>query len=421
MGMERVFEAAWMLRKLRSGPLGHLLEGFCEWLLGRGYSRGCIRTHLANAAHFNAYLGAPEGPRRNTITAQDVDGFLDAYPHRCRNRGPKQEHVQRVGSSVRRFCEYLREEGRFDPVVPPSTSPPLLDAYLRWMRDYQHAAPATLKLRRGDIARFLEWMGPDATTEGLAGLTAERVERFFIDYAQGVRRSARRAMQSALRTFFRYCLHEGMLSKNLDLAVPTLRTYKLSTVPQGLNEAQARTVLASVDRSKSSGRRDYAILQLLHAYGVRGGQVRGLRLNDIGWTENTILFRAAKNGKDSLLPLTEDVGASLLDYLRHARPRCSFAEVFLTCQAPYHPLLSPGTLSHLVANRIRAAGIDIRKKGSHTFRHGFATRMVAKGHSLKAVADVLGHRHLSTTFIYTKVDFNELRQVALDWPEEVSA
>jgi len=60
-------------------------------------------------------------------------------------------------------------------------------------------------------------------------------------------------------------------------------------------------------------------------------------------------------------------------------------------------------------------------RGSHAFRHGFATRMVAQGHSLKAVADVLGHRHLSTTFLYTKVDFQALKQVALDWPEEVNA
>ena len=67
------------------------------------------------------------------------------------------------------------------------------------------------------------------------------------------------------------------------------------------------------------------------------------------------------------------------------------------------------------------AGIDVVSKGAHAFRHGFASRKVEEGYSLKAVADVLGHRHLSTTFIYTKVDFNALKQVALDWPEEVNA
>lgn len=71
-----------------------------------------------------------------------------------------------------------------------------------------------------------------------------------------------------------------------------------------------------------------------------------------------------------------------------------------------------------MARRFRAAGLPTR--GAHAFRHGFATRMLAEGHSLKAVADVLGHRHLSTTFQYTKVDFPSLQTVALDWPQEES-
>jgi site-specific recombinase XerD len=74
----------------------------------------------------------------------------------------------------------------------------------------------------------------------------------------------------------------------------------------------------------------------------------------------------------------------------------------------------------MVERRIRAARIDVPSHGAHAFRHGFATRMVAEGHSIKAVADVLGHRHLATTFLYTKVDFNALKQVALEWPQEVS-
>jgi site-specific recombinase XerD len=73
-----------------------------------------------------------------------------------------------------------------------------------------------------------------------------------------------------------------------------------------------------------------------------------------------------------------------------------------------------------VERHIRAAGIELSSKGAHVFRHGFATRMLQKGHSLKAVADLLGHRYLGTTFIYTKVDFNALKQVALEWPQEVS-
>jgi len=74
-----------------------------------------------------------------------------------------------------------------------------------------------------------------------------------------------------------------------------------------------------------------------------------------------------------------------------------------------------------VSKYIRAASIEVASKGSHIFRHALATRMVADGHPFKAVADVLGHRHLSTTFIYTKVNFHALSQVALEWPEEVTS
>jgi len=148
--------------------------------------------------------------------------------------------------------------------------------------------------------------------------------------------------------------------------------------------------------------------------------VRALRLEDIDWTQNQIFFKASKHGKDSRLPLMAEVGESLLDYLQNSRPSCSYPQVFLTCRAPYHPLPYSTSLSSIVMRRIQAVGIDFPTKGANTFRHCFATRMIHQGHSLKAVADVLGHRHLGTSFLYTKVDFNNLKQVALEWPQEES-
>jgi site-specific recombinase XerD len=146
--------------------------------------------------------------------------------------------------------------------------------------------------------------------------------------------------------------------------------------------------------------------------------VRALLLKDIDWKANTILFRASKGGKDSLLPLTREVGESLLDYLQNARPPYPFPEVFLTCHPPYRPIPRASNISMMVHHHILSADIDVRAKGTNAFRHGFAKRMIKEGHSLKAVADLLGHRRLSTTFIYAKVDCDALKQVALEWPEE---
>jgi integrase/recombinase XerD len=419
MVLEQVFKCPHTLNKLQTGPLAKLIEGFCRWLLAGGFTRNRIRTHLSIISHLNEHLKKVSTRPRTIVTAKDVEGFFKVYPSRCRNRGPLEDHLRRVRHSINRFIAYLDQKGLFDPLVQAPIYQALLDDYLQWLRHYQHVGDGTLEVRAHSITRFLRWLGPQATAQGLASLTPERIETFFLSHAQLMGRAERRSMQSALRTFLRFGLQQGYLQRRLDRAVPVLRTYKLSTVPRALTEKQAQRAIDAVDVSTHSGRRDYAILQLLYTYGVRGGQVRALRMKDIRWADNQILFKASKNGKDSLLPLSEEVGRSLLDYLRFARPRCSYPQVFLTCRAPYHPLTLSGTLSSIVDRHIRAAGIDVPCKGAHAFRHGFATRMVAKGHSLKEVADVLGHRHLSTTFIYTKVDFNALKQVALDWPEEV--
>ena len=419
MALELVFECPRTLSRLSNGPLGKLLDGFCNWLLSHGYRRGTIRKHLFNVSHLNEHLGGPRCGFRESLSSRDVAGFFKTYPLLCRRQGALQGRVRRVRYSINRFLYYLRESGLLDPSSGQQIYQPLMAAYLKWMRDYQHASKGTIGVRCHSITQFLEWLGPEAVPEGLLRLSSDRIEEFFISYAQSMGRSARRSMQSALRTFLRFCLHNGYIEQPLDRAVPTLRTYKLATVPRGLTDIQAQQVLRCINRNSHVGRRDYAIVLLLYTYGVRGGQVRALRLEDIDWAQNQILFKASKHGKDSLLPLTDEVGEALLDYLQYSRPPYAYPHVFLTCRAPYHPFPYSSSLSAIVERCIQAAGIKVPNKGAHAFRHCFATRMLHKGHSLKEIADVLGHCHLGTTFIYTKVQFHALRQVGLEWPQEV--
>jgi site-specific recombinase XerD len=420
MVFEQVFGRPSTLTKLRSKPLGKLLEEFCRWLLNGGFSLSAIREHFTHLSYLNEYLRDKAVTDETRLSGKDVREFLITCPSLCRGQRSPEKYLCRVRYSINRFVDYLSQEELFDPYEEPLVDQPLMDSYLKWLHDYQHTAPGTLKLRRNYLSKFLAWLGPQPTEKDLSELTAERVEEFFVTYSQQVSKASRQSMQSALRTFFRFCFHKGYIQQHLDRAVPTLRTYKLSTVPRGLSEEQAQKVLQSVDRSTDVGRRDFAILQLLYTFGVRGGQVCALRLDEINWAENQILFKASKKGKDSLLPLTVEVGEGLLDYLRMARPTCcSYPQVFLTARAPYHPLNQSKVVSEIVRRRISAADIELTSKGANAFRHSFATRMVDQGHSLKAVADVLGHRHLTTTFIYSKVDCNALRQVALDWPQEV--
>ena len=398
-----------------------MLDGFCGYLANRGFSTGTIRMHLCYVSHFNDYLRQTRTQSQANITARDVAAFFNVYSRHCRWRGNLENHLKIVRYAINRFIDYLTLKNEYDPLVTPPLYQPLLEEYLQWMRQYQQIAKDTLENRRHYLAKFLDWLGPRACVQALIELTGEQVEEFFVTYAQREGPSARHAMQASLRTFLRFCHRKGYTRWLLDQAVPSMRTYKLSSVPRGLSEAQAKKILHSIDRGHAAGRRDYAIILMLYTYGVRGGQLRALRLNDIQWSRNRILFRPLKHGKESLLPLTTEVGESLLDYLEHARPAFPFPEVFLTCRAPIRPLSGSNTLAAIVERHIRLSGIEVQSKGAHAFRHTFATRVLREGSSLKAVADVLGHRHLTTTFIYTKVDFNALKQAALEWPTEVEA
>ena len=412
MALELVFVCSQTIDALRRDPLGKLLDGYCDWLLECGFKRSTIRTHLTNLSHLNGYLAKRQGREYHPLSAEDVSGFFKEYSSRACGGKFSDYHVHRIRWSINRFIRYLRRQKLFEPLAEPAIYQPLLEAYLEWMRDHQHAASGTLEIRAHSLSQFLQWLGQQATPEGLQKLTCETVEQFFLSYA-------RKMGCAALLTFFRFCLYQGYVQRQLDGAVPALRTYKLATVPCVLTDEQARKVLNNINRGSNAGRRDYAICQMLYAYGVRGGQVRALRLQDIDWALDRIHFKALKHGKDSLLPLTSEVGQSLLDYLQNARPSSVYQEIFLTIRAPHHPLPSSGTLSSTVSCHIHAAGINCHSKGAHVFRHGLASRMLQKGHSLKEIADVLGHRHLGTTFIYTKVDFNTLKQVGLAWPGEV--
>jgi len=416
MALEKIFSCPRTLARLQGGPLGVLLEGFSRWLMDCGFSRWTIRSHLSNVSHFNAYLASAEDAPRQSVTAQDVEGFFRAYQLQCRNRRALEKHLYCVRCAIDRFIDYLRQKGLFEPSLPSPLYQPLLDAYRTWMQQERRVAAGTLALRCHSLSGFLRRLGTQATAEGLAQLTGDQVEQQFLAQARGMGQAARRSLQSAVRTFLRFCLARGYIRHPLDQTVPTLRTYRLSTVPRGLSEEQAQKILATVERNSPVGLRDYAILLLLDTFGVRSGQVRSLRLDEIDWSDNRILFRAMKNGKDTWLPLSEAVGEALLAYLQQGRPPCACPQVFLTTRAPYRPLPRPSTVAEIVYRRLRKA--DAPRQGAHAFRHGFATRMLHRGHSLKAIADVLGHRRVSTTFIYTKVDFDRLTEVALAWPQE---
>ena len=323
---------------------------------------------------------------------------------------------------VRRFTQYLVSLSILPPPEEPSPPhyQPLLEEVLTWMQQYCHRSHYTVRERRRYLPPFFEWMGPERLKKDrLKELSPELLQRFILEYGSNnkPRRVARVAM--AMRGFCRFCLQRGYVDRDLTAAIPSYSQHAHSRLPSGISEQDAQKVLADIDRTVPLGKRDYAILRILHTYGVRARHVVLLRLDDIDWSAGLIHFQALKRGKSVVVPITDSVGDSLLDYLRAARPRTDLREVFLTLRPPGR-VFGETAVTVIVGRRLENAGVDMFPHGAGVFRHGFATRMLAEGNTLKSIADVLGHRNLGTTSIYAKVDFQALESVALEWPEERS-
>jgi integrase len=150
---------------------------------------------------------------------------------------------------------------------------------------------------------------------------------------------------------------------------------------------------------------------LLATYGLRAGEVRGLRLDSLDWDHERIIVRRSKQHCAHVYPLGHSVGEAILRYLKAVRPRVSERTLFLTLVSPYRPL-ARGSLWPVVGERLRKLGIVVPHPGPHCLRHACAARLLAKGFSLKEIGDHLGHRSMDATRIYAKIDLPALRRVA---------
>jgi site-specific recombinase XerD len=223
---------------------------------------------------------------------------------------------------------------------------------------------------------------------------------------------------SHLRMFLGYLLRERLIPRDLRPAVEAPRTYRLAALPRSISWDEVRRLLEVVDRRTPLGKRDYAILLLLVTYGLRAREVAALTLDDLDWKHDRIRVPERKAGHSTAYPLSPLVGEALVEYLRHGRPATSERALFFQAHAPYAPVTWVA-ISQRSARYLRKAGITVSRAGSHTLRHTCVQRLLNTGFDLKTIGDYVGHGSPSSTIVYTKVDVETLRTVALGDGEAV--
>jgi site-specific recombinase XerD len=228
--------------------------------------------------------------------------------------------------------------------------------------------------------------------------------------------SWRNNLCSLTRVFLRYLRWEGIVEVDLDRVVPTLPHWRLQSIPRHLPWAQVRTLIDSVDTSTPLGLRDRAVLLSIATLGLRNQEVRNLKLTEIHWRAGEIRLAETKSRRERALPLQQELGAALAEYVLHGRPRLGVPHVFVRHRAPLGPITSTHGIGDIVRRHLLRARIPAPSQGAHMLRHSLATRMVNQGVGVKQIADLLGHASIDSTAIYTKVDMRNLSAVALPFP-----
>jgi site-specific recombinase XerD len=196
-----------------------------------------------------------------------------------------------------------------------------------------------------------------------------------------------------------------------------VETGPIGTGGDNLNASDVERVIEACDLHKPCGVRDRAVLLLLARLGLRAEDIVTMSLDDLDWRAATVRVRA-KGRKEVCLPLPQDVGDAILEYLAHARPTTQLSRVFLCSNAPVRPFPATASVSDVVRLALQRAGItDPPSKGAHLLRHSAATAMLRNGASLDAIGTVLRHQSIDTTAHYAKVDVKLLADVTQPWPE----
>jgi len=408
---ETLFTYPSVLRRHQEAPLADERQTYLGGLAAQGLSQG---TLLRRARYCLCVAVELERCRPGRLLSQDeVDQLaLEWAAQRVASgrassaKWPK-EHFRFVAG------EFLRSLGRLriTPDVEPRQYDAKLDQFVAAQQEGPWQSEATCQSARWQITRFLDHL--ERQDIALVDVTATDIDAFFEHMAQRWSRSSLRVSAKMLRAWFGYCQRRGWARAGLADAVLSPRVFSHEGLPLGPRWDTIGRVLAGTNAGDPASLRDHAIILLLSVYGMRSGEVRRLRLDDIDWAHDQIRFIRSKSRREEMAPLEPRVGNAIARYLRDGRPQADSRVVFLTLRAPHRPL-SAGGLYSVVKSRFAKQELPEKGCGPHGLRHACAQHLLESGRSFKEVGDHLGHRSPDATRIYAKVDLTSLRKVAFD-------
>lgn len=390
-------------------------EGYVQTLLDQGYRKSTVLPYRAAVAHFARWMTVRKICLRDLDEAH-VERFLWRHLPVCRCGALRQRWPYNVRAALRALLRYLRKRQAIEPARP--TDPPAVMHELLTFAHYQEhvcgLTQATRVVSRLRVRAFL--LGCFGRGDiRMDALNARDVLRFIDRYTANCTHRSRYTIARSIRGYLRFKALTEPHAETLCERLPKVAQWRLASLPKSLTAAESEAVLAAAKCHDATGLRDYAILHCLNDLGLRTVEVARLQLDDFDWRAGTVRIRG-KGHRVDVMPVPASTGKAIVNYVRHGRPRNAGRALFFRHYPPHWAPATVFVVRAAVRTAAKAAGMTERIGGPHIFRHTVAQRLVRRRASLKAVADLLRHRSLSSARVYAKVDLSALSTVAMPWP-----
>lgn len=392
-----------------------LINRFEGYLKNRGYA-DCTRLgYLSATKHFLVWIETTSC-YFDQINRASIKMFLEEHLPVCRCPGPVYRDFKTVRAALNQMLSmkgYERVRTISNKVPTPPEFDIEIDRFDKYLKKICGHAQATRWYHRRHVRKFLVWLfGDKAISRGM--ITPGALCRFVSEQSTSLSPNSVGVLVYSLRTYLKFLQFYGHVTPSLKGKIPRPPSWSQTSLPQALNDEELSRFWTTFNCNTAIGKRDYAMARCLADLGLRCYEVANLQHNNVDWHNGALYLSGTKGRREEALPLPNQTGHALVTYLRYGRPDCKSPNVFVYHRAPLGQAVKKTTVRGAIRRAFSRAGLPW--SGTHILRNTLASQLLEGGASLKEVAEILRHRSIDTTKIYTKVDLSHLSQVALAWP-----
>lgn len=348
---------------------------------------------------------------------------MDCYNYKMGDSCCKDDDFRK--KTVGRAMQHLLDFQNYGVVFQISSR----DSY-QWLPQYKNAfdgylaemmlrgyAKSTLQTVKSCISGFQDFSLQNGI-KSMHDLTRSKIEAFLLTFSKYARSTIPTRLYY-LRAMLQFFYDSGITTENLAFVCPNVkRANYANSVPSFFSSDEVSRILSSIDRESPVGKRDYALILLIVKMGLRSVDAIRLKFSDIDWHAKQIHFIQSKTGNSVVLPLIEDVGWAIIDYLQNGRPQTSCEFIFVKHIAVNDYFgeyeTNPYSILQKYLSRAHISSEFERKNGLHALRHSLASELLKQDTPLPIISGILGHKSTQTTSVYLKIDVSNLKKCALE-------